>query len=271
MSLYKKLSYKLYYLFADLTLKTKLVKIPSSLESKKNIFIYFDYEREYCGRNVFLSDSDIITILELLSKYGFQTTWFVVGKIFEKYPDSVKRIMSYKHEIGSHTYEHISPYNMSKKKLELDFALFSKVASKFTAIRGFHPPKGQWNIKSLKYLSTHGFLYELAGENKKNKGIPVSIIFSRKDAIIRLKTLGDDWPFFSKELTEEQVFSYLKKYINNMNIGEISGIGFHPWILFSNKSIFGGFKKFLRYIHNNRDFEIKSISEYLNILKGNIS
>lgn len=45
-------------------------------------------------------------ILDILNEYNIKATFFVVGKMSEKYPDILKRTFGEGHAIGNHTYSH---------------------------------------------------------------------------------------------------------------------------------------------------------------------
>lgn len=52
-------------------------------------------------------------ILDTLSKYNAQATFFLVGKNAEMYPHLVQRILSQGHAIGNHTYNHPNGFKVS--------------------------------------------------------------------------------------------------------------------------------------------------------------
>lgn len=45
-------------------------------------------------------------LIEVLDRHQIKATFFVVGKKIEKYPDTVRLILSKGHEIGNHSYSH---------------------------------------------------------------------------------------------------------------------------------------------------------------------
>ena len=45
-------------------------------------------------------------ILDILKRYNIHSTFFLIGKNIERYPEAVKRIQEHGHEIGNHTYTH---------------------------------------------------------------------------------------------------------------------------------------------------------------------
>ena len=70
--------------------------------------------------------------------------------------------------------------------------------------------------------------------------------------------MGDDWPLFVSNYGENEVFEFLINLIKKVNNGDISGIGFHPWILFSNNKILNGFLYFLDFLHKQSEYKIKT-------------
>ena len=115
-----------------------------------------------------------------MDEYKIKTTWFFVGKIFEKYPETVDEIINRGHEIGSHTFNHISPLYNSGKVLEEDFKLFSNIRYKNVLIKGFHSPRSLWSIRMFKHLKKYDFLYDVV-HSKSNKHREInSINFGKK-------------------------------------------------------------------------------------------
>ena len=155
---------------------------------------------------------------------------------------------------------------MSKREMGLDFDKFAKFSSNFS-IRGFHAPQGKWSLKSFKFFRVYDYWYEVTGGGEK--GLPKNIKIGKKFKIIRLKTLGDDWPFYLKKMNSDDVFNSLVNYTLKINNGDIYGIGFHPWILLTNEEMITAFIKFLEYIKSKSDFEILPAIEYIKLIKGN--
>jgi polysaccharide deacetylase family protein (PEP-CTERM system associated) len=59
-------------------------------------------------------------ILEILEKYGIEATFFVLGKVAERYPRLVKSIQEAGHEIASHGYSHKLIWQLGRKGFEDD-------------------------------------------------------------------------------------------------------------------------------------------------------
>ena len=267
MSIVSNISSKLYYRTLDCLIPTTRAKLQDSFKDKRNIFIYFDYEREFSGHETNITDSNIKYILELLKDFGIKATWFTVGKIINKYPDSIYEIIKHHHEIGSHTYSHIPPFESSNRELKEDFRLFDQDTQKFNSISGFHSPRGQWALKMYKYLKQYGFIYEVVGSRKYKYLNPVFLNYGYKKKIIRLKTVGDDWLLYKSRYTTEEVLDFFIGQSNMIQKGEFAGIGFHPWLLFSDNNILNGFELFLQYLNSNDEFQFKSINYFINSIE----
>ncbi len=258
---------KLYYRTLHCLIPTTRIKLQDSFKNKRNIFIYFDYEREFSGHGPNITDSNIKYILELLKDHGIKVTWFTVGKIVKKYPNSIHEILKFDHEIGSHTYSHIPPFISSNKELKEDFKLFDQDSHEFNPVSGFHSPRGQWAFKMYKYLKQYGFIYEVVGNRKHKHLNPVFLNYGYKKKMLRLKTVGDDWHLYKSKYTTEEVLDFFIGQSNMIQKGEFAGIGFHPWLLFSDNNILNGFELFLQYLNNNDEFQIKSINYFINNTK----
>lgn len=60
-------------------------------------------------------------ILGLLAEYGLTATFFVPGLTADRYPDVVERIAEAGHEVGHHSYSHVSPVNLTEGEEREDF------------------------------------------------------------------------------------------------------------------------------------------------------
>ena len=74
-----------------------------------------------------------------------------------------------------------------------------------------------------------------------------------------MQTTGDDWPLFKMDIkTKEEGLNYFIKLSNRIEKGQIGGIGFHPWILYSNRYILEAFEEFLRLLDQQDDVRIET-------------
>lgn len=249
---------RIYYRFLEL-ISLYPIKEKNFEASLKKCFIYFDYEREFSGHQTNISNRDIEYLLDHLDHIKIKTTWFTVGQVIENYSATIPKIVEKGHEIGSHTYAHISPKVMKDFDLETDFESFDKIRSLHKlSVEGFHSPNGQWNISMFDFLLKNKFTYDVISlPLKGQKILPVKFQFFKKYPIVRLVTVGDDWPLFRAEKSRLEVFEYFKELYHKTKNGDIFGIGFHPWILYSDTNILMGYKDFLLFLTQQKDVLIR--------------
>jgi peptidoglycan/xylan/chitin deacetylase (PgdA/CDA1 family) len=60
-------------------------------------------------------------LLDLLSDYDLQATFFVPGLTAERYPEAVQGILERGHEVGHHSYSHRSPVDLTPAEEREDF------------------------------------------------------------------------------------------------------------------------------------------------------
>jgi len=257
---------RVYYLLVNNLINKRVISIPDYLKYKKNLFLYYDFEGQFGGHYSSLSDSNITEILYLLDQYGFKTTWFVVGRVLDVHYESVAQIIDFGHEIGSHTYNHCPPYKMDKHTLKKDFLNFRfKSDGLFTPL-GFHSPNGKWSFKLLKYLSQYSYQYDVINTNNNESYITLIKSSYRNSTLFRFTTLGDDWNLYNKCSDKHKALEHFIKLYNKLNSGSIGGIGVHPWVLFSKKSIWEGYKLFLDYLSKQDDLFINCASDFVSKL-----
>jgi peptidoglycan-N-acetylglucosamine deacetylase len=256
-------SNRFYNAIANRILRQQPARLSEKLSNSKNLFLYFNYEREFSGHKTDIKDDHIIRILDILDNYGLKTTWYIVGKILEVYPESVREIVSRGHELGSHTYAHIALRKVSFSTLKKDFTKFHSLVVPFAEVKGFHYPNNLWSLRAIRILASHGYSYDLVYPGRKKKKSPSRIHFRGKE-LIRLCSSGDDWPLYGKDVTEDEVFRHFSGIVENNTLkNSIIGVGFHPWILFSSQSIFNGFSRFLEVMAARQDIDIRTALDFV--------
>lgn len=105
-------------------------------------------------------DEDIDSILETLNKFDVKATFFVVGQWAEKYPQSLKKIISAGHEIGGHSYDHKDYTKLGEKELREDIkknknAIYDAALYEIKLIR---VPSGAYNNLSISTIEDMGFI-----------------------------------------------------------------------------------------------------------------
>jgi len=78
-------------------------------------------------------------LLDILDKHNIKALFFCDGRVAEKYPDLINRMISKGHITGNHGYNHLNGWTTSLKKYIADVAK----AAPYTSFRLFRPPYGR--------------------------------------------------------------------------------------------------------------------------------
>ena len=96
-------------------------------------------------------------ILNILKQSNMETTFFIVGEIFDWYPELIYAIKRGGHEIGFHTYSHRKL--VTKKCLSDELKKGNKFIEEFD-IKGFRAPEAIIHKEHLLILRDWGFSYD---------------------------------------------------------------------------------------------------------------
>ena len=101
-------------------------------------------------------------ILDLLDKYGINTSWYVPGHTLETYPDQCQRVFAAGHEIGHHGWTHRSPAALTPEQEEAELVRANDCIRDLTGqgARGYRSPAWDLSAHSVDLLLKHGFLYD---------------------------------------------------------------------------------------------------------------
>jgi len=121
-------------------------------------------------------------ILDMLNKEGIKATFFVVGKMVEKYPGLLRQVWKEGHDVGNHTYSHPDLTKLSKEDIleELDKTrlLVKKITGKETYL--FRPPGGRYDNKVIVTTTLSGYKMILWTDYPGDYGCPSSkLIYQR--------------------------------------------------------------------------------------------
>ena len=99
-------------------------------------------------------------ILDLLARHGVQATFFVPGRVAERYPDRVAAIVAGGHELAHHGYTHTSPNKLSREQEEAELVRGLEVLRAFgTDVTGYRSPSWDLSPHTLTLLHEHGLSY----------------------------------------------------------------------------------------------------------------
>jgi peptidoglycan-N-acetylglucosamine deacetylase len=104
-------------------------------------------------------------LLALYEKYNIKTTFFFTGYFAEKFPEAVKMVLPYGHEIGSHGYTHIASKAFDILTLEEQIINLEKSKKILEDISGqevisFRAPAARVNRNTAIALKETGFLID---------------------------------------------------------------------------------------------------------------
>lgn len=104
-------------------------------------------------------------LLDLLATYDVRATFFVLGKVAERYPDLVRRVAAAEHEIGVHGYAHeaicyLTPERFASQ-LDRTLELLATLTSKpIIGHRGPYFSINRHSLWALDVLHERGFRYD---------------------------------------------------------------------------------------------------------------
>ncbi|MDW8028446.1 MAG: polysaccharide deacetylase family protein [Armatimonadota bacterium] len=98
-------------------------------------------------------------LLEILRQYEAKATFFVVGKMAEKYPNLVKEQVADGHSVGNHTYHHVNLTRIPKEYIATEIKACGEVLRSITgkAPRLFRPPGGDYDKQVAEVAEALGY------------------------------------------------------------------------------------------------------------------
>ncbi|OXS58237.1 polysaccharide deacetylase [Cohnella sp. CIP 111063] len=99
-------------------------------------------------------------ILDLLAANDAKSTFFVVGKRMDRYPDVVRREAKEGHEVANHTYNHLYlNHRISQQRLEDELSRTEKQIVSLTGKHSlwFRPPGGFFNDSVVRIARERGY------------------------------------------------------------------------------------------------------------------
>ena len=99
-------------------------------------------------------------ILSLLERTGVTATFFILGKIAERYPDLVASIAEAGHDLAVHSYDHTSPTDLTPEEEEAALLRTRGILEAYSGeVVGYRSPSWDFSKFTLDFLQKHNFAY----------------------------------------------------------------------------------------------------------------
>jgi peptidoglycan/xylan/chitin deacetylase (PgdA/CDA1 family) len=99
-------------------------------------------------------------ILQILERREIHATFFVPGRVAERYPKVVRAIVGDGHELAHHGYTHTSPTALTPQAEEDELTRGLEILSSFgRPVTGYRSPSWEFSEHTLALLARHGFGY----------------------------------------------------------------------------------------------------------------
>ncbi|MBQ7191385.1 MAG: polysaccharide deacetylase family protein [Paludibacteraceae bacterium] len=101
-------------------------------------------------------------VLDILDQYNVKATFFWVGENLIKYPHLAQEVVRRGHQVGNHTYNHISGWQTSHKRyidniLKTDDIMRDTLGPQWQPSHLFRPPYGKAGQRMHKWLKDNGY------------------------------------------------------------------------------------------------------------------
>lgn len=119
-------------------------------------------------------------ILKILAEKGVKATFFLVGSHVEKYPEVARQIVEEGHEVGNHTYGHITVPNSPPPQLAAQVMRTNLVILQNTGVypQYLRPPRGLYDMRIrriAKLLGQELVLWSLSSQDWHSRASKASI------------------------------------------------------------------------------------------------
>jgi peptidoglycan-N-acetylglucosamine deacetylase len=99
-------------------------------------------------------------LLEILDREEVRATFFVVGRVAERYPERVVEILAAGHEVAHHGYTHRSPCDLTAEEEEAELLQGKQILADLGAkVTGYRSPSWELSEVTIDLLERHGFAY----------------------------------------------------------------------------------------------------------------
>lgn len=121
-------------------------------------------------------------ILNILEKNGVKATFFVVGKMAEKYPELIRSEQAAGHQLGNHTYNHLNLARLLAEEIKAELLACNYVVKKACGFDMTYcrPPGGDYNRKVIAASSQESFKVVLWTDDPGDYADPGAGVIERR-------------------------------------------------------------------------------------------
>lgn len=238
-----------------------------------------EYVRRHLTSKEYQITRSLNKILQILSEYEKNLTFFVVGEIAENFPEIIEKVYEQGHEVAFHGFYHKPLWELDAKSFRSEIERFDTIIR--TIIRekclGFRAPSCSIDNRTkwaLDVLEKFGYVYDSSVFPTKTPlyGVPYAPTFPYHPSDQDIAKEDEnrkiiEFPLLVYSLNGVRIpvgtgfylrffpMSFVKSAIRRMNAyGRPAVIAFHPWEIseITPKLDLGPFKSFVTYYNLNR-------------------
>jgi peptidoglycan-N-acetylglucosamine deacetylase len=99
-------------------------------------------------------------LIDLLARHELEATFFIPGRVGERYPERVREIVAAGHEVGHHGYTHTSPAKLRRDEEEAELVKALGILRDLGADPAcYRSPSWEFSPNTIGLLREHGFRY----------------------------------------------------------------------------------------------------------------
>ena len=90
-------------------------------------------------------------VLDILAEHDARATFFMIGLLAQRHPELVERVIGDGHEVGNHSYDHVSAVRLDRAEVVDSIAMAQSVleARTGTTVRWYRAPRGEITTATL--------------------------------------------------------------------------------------------------------------------------
>lgn len=121
-------------------------------------------------------------LLDILKQNRVRATFFVVGKMVDRYPDLLRAEVADGHQIANHTYHHLNLTNLSDDEVDQEYRMCDDAVFRATGLhmRYCRPPGGQYDHDVIKATERLGLTTVLWTDDPKDYAKPGDSVLERR-------------------------------------------------------------------------------------------